>query len=705
MKMEEVRMKLGREELVISTGKLAKQADGSVTVQYGGTTVLVTCVCAKQCRENMGFFPLTVEYKEKTYASGRIPGGFFKREGRPTEKEILTSRMIDRPIRPLFPEGMLNEVQVIATVLSSDGKNDSDVLALIGASAALTISDVPFNGPIGGVRVGMVNGEYVINPTFSELDDSILDLVVVANEDSVIMLEAGAKIVGEDKVLAAIKAGHEALKPLIGLQKQFREKAGKFKREDISFIAVNTELCERIGKKAADKLKKILQLPEKQQRIEALDILVKALVEEEGAEAPATIKADIAYALSDMEKNIVRNVILKEKKRIDGRKYGQIRQLSSEINILPSTHGCGLFTRGETQALAVVTLGTSSDQQRIETLQGPGEKTFMLHYNFPPFSVGETKPLRGPGRREIGHGALAEKALSPVIPGKEKFPYTLRLVSEILESNGSSSMATVCASSLALMASGVPVSDAVSGIAMGVVIDGPDYAILTDIAGAEDHYGDMDFKVAGTKNGVTAVQMDLKVKGISYKILEEAFAQAKKARMEILEHMAGTIKEPMAEIAPNAPRIVTIMVKQDKIREVIGPGGKIIRKIIAETGADINIEDDGSCQISSANKESLDKAVDMVRSIIAEPEVGKVYKATVVKIMNFGAFVEYLPGQEGLVHVSELSSGYVKEVGDVVKEGQEVMVKIIGIDEQNRVKLSIKQAMADTGESRESDEE
>ena len=692
--MEEIRINLGREELIITTGKLAKQASGSVTVQCGGTMVLVATVCSKKARENLGFFPLTVEYQEKTYAAGKIPGGFFKREGRPAEKEILTSRMIDRPIRPLFPEGMLNEVQVVATVLSSDGKNDSDVLAMIGASAALTISDIPFDGPIGCVRVGLIKGEYVANPTFDEMEESELDLIVVANEESVIMLEAGAYEISEEKVIEAIKTGHEALKPLIDMQKQFCEKIGKPKREDIGFVKISEGVEQEISSEVSGKVEEILALPEKQKRREELNLLEEELIASkcEGAEDPETLEYSIKTALSKVEKKTVRDFILKNKKRLDGREYDGIRTLTSEINILPSTHGSGVFTRGETQALVVTTLGTGSDEQRIETLKGEGVKSFMLHYNFPPFSVGETRPMRGPGRREIGHGALAEKALRAVMPSQEEFPYTVRLVSEILESNGSSSMATVCAGSLSLMASGVPVSEAISGIAMGMVKKENEHAILTDIAGEEDHFGDMDFKVAGSSKGVTAVQMDLKIKGISYDIIEEAFARAKKARLEILDHMKGTIAEPMAEVAATAPRIVTVMVKPDKIRDVIGPGGKMIRKIIAETGAEINIEDDGSCQIASSDKESLDKAVEWVKNITAEPEVGKTYDAKVIKIMNFGAFCEYLPGQEGLVHVSELSDKYVKEATEVVEEGQAVRVKVIGIDDQNRVKLSIKQA-------------
>lgn len=689
--MIEIKTKFGKEELIISTGKLAKQADGAVTVQYGGTFVLVTSVCSKEARENSGFFPLTVEYMEKTFASGKIPGGFFKREGRPTEKEILTARMIDRPLRPLFPEGMLNEVQIIATVLSSDGKNDSDVLAIIGASAALTISNIPFNGPIGGLRVGLINGQCIINPTFEEIDKSEIDLVVVANEESVIMLEAKANKVSEQKMLEAIKFGHENLKNLITLQKELQKRIGRAKREDITFLTINEDMYQRLLKIVPEKLKEIYKISDKQRRVESIENLSKQLAEDIPTdEKNEKTEDDINQVLAKIEKEVVRDIMLKDKKRVDGRAFKEIRPLSSEINILPRTHGCALFSRGETQALAVITLGTSNDEQKMETLRGEGLKAFMLHYNFPPFSVGEIRPVRGPGRREIGHGALAEKALIPVLPSRENFPYTIRIVSEILESNGSSSMATVCASSLSLMSGGVPVTDAVSGIAMGLVTDGDKYVILTDIAGVEDHYGDMDFKVAGTKNGITGVQMDVKIKGIGYNILEEAFKQAKEARLEILDHMRKTIEAPLKEVAPNAPRIVTIMVKPDKIREVIGSGGKVIRGIIAETGVDINIEDDGSCQIASSDKDALDKAIKMVKDIIAEPEIGKVYDGKITKIMAFGAFCQFLPNQEGLIHVSELADKYVKDVSDIVKEGQAVKVKVIGIDEQNRVKLSIK---------------
>ncbi|MFA6636980.1 MAG: polyribonucleotide nucleotidyltransferase [Candidatus Omnitrophota bacterium] len=690
--MTELRVKHGREDIVVSTGKLAKQAGGSVTVRYGGTVVLVTCCCAKQAREDMGFFPLTVEYQEKSFAAGKIPGGFFKREGRPSEKSILTSRMIDRPIRPLFPKGMLNEVQVVATVLSYDGQNDPDVLALTGASCALMLSEIPFEGPIAGARVGLVDENFILDPTSEEMTKSTLDLILVANDESVVMLEAGGAGIPEDKMLAAIKFGHDSVKPVLALQKELREKAGKPKREDIALYTVNDELVGTIRTNFGKKIKEMLILPEKQKRSEERESILSEILKSEDPDGEKGIEPDAKRAMEEVEKYMVRDVILSDRKRIDGRAFDEIRELSSEVNFLPKTHGSALFTRGETQALSVLTLGTASDEQRIDALEGETTRSFMLHYNFPSFSVGETRPMRGPGRREIGHGALAAKALAPVLPESEKFPYTIRLVSEILESNGSSSMATVCAGSLSLMAGGVPVASAVSGIAMGLVKEGGKYAVLTDIAGAEDHLGDMDLKVAGTKEGINALQMDLKIKGVDYGIMTEALAQAKKARIEILDHMAKTIGEPKSDLSPDAPRIVTIMVKVDKIREVIGQGGKVIRGIIASTGADINIEDDGTCQIASSNKESLDKAVAMVSAILEEPEIGRIYDATVVKIMNFGAFVEFLPGKEGLVHVSEISGKYVKNVEEAVKEGQEVKVKLIGIDDQGRVKLSIKQA-------------
>ena len=703
--MKEVRVKLGNEELIIGTGKLAKQADGAVTVQYGDTLVLVTACCSKSAREGMSFFPLTVEYQEKFFAAGKIPGGFFKREGRPTQKSTLTSRMIDRPIRPLFPEGMKNEVQVIVTVLSHDGENDADILGIIGTSVALTISDIPFDGPIAGARVGYINGEFVLNPTFTQLEESEFEVIMVVKEEGIVMLEAGASEVSEDKLVEAIQFGHEQLKPVIELQKELQKEVGKTKREDCTFVEIDTELYEKLKGSYADKLIESHLKPTKAERSDSMTNLKAEIIETEDPEGENGLAGELGTIMEKLEYEVIRGYMLKNMKRVDGRGFDEIRQLTSEVNVLPLTHGCGLFTRGETQALAVITLGTKADEQRIDALEGESTNAFMLHYNFPSFSVGETRPMRGPGRREIGHGALAAKALEAVLPAHEDFPYTIRLVSEILESNGSSSMATVCAGSLGLMASGVPTKAPVSGIAMGLLTDGKDYMILTDIAGVEDHYGDMDFKVAGTKDGITAVQMDLKVAGISYDIIKEGFEKAKIARLSILENMNQTISAPSEEVAPSAPRIVTVMVAQDKIREVIGPGGKIIKGIIAETGADVNIEDDGSCQIASNNKESLDTAVQMVKDIIAEPEIGKIYDAKVTKLMNFGAFCEYMPGREGLVHVSEVADGFVKEVADHLKEGDAVKVKLIGVDDQKRVKLSIKQATPKDASKDESKEE
>ena len=693
--MEQISVKVNDKDIIFQTGLLAKQADGSVVVQCEGTLVLVTSVCSKKAKQNMGFFPLTVEYQERTYAAGNIPGGFFKREGRPTEKEILTSRMIDRPIRPLFPKNMLNEVQVIATVLSSDGKNNSDILAILGASLSLCVSDIPFDGPIGSVRVGLIDDKFVINPSFDEMEKSDLDLVVVANENDVVMLEVGANVISEEKIVEAIKVGHDAIKPIIDIQKQFIEKFGKEKRTNISFFNVDEEVFKLVNEKVKDQIVNIFDLSDNYKKQEQLELLKQEILDQNldilQKYSEDDIKMMLDQIFSDLEKKFVRDMVLKEKKRFDNRRCDEIRSLDSKVNILPSTHGSGLFTRGKTQSLSVVTLGSSSDEQKIEKLEGESIKKFMLHYNFPPFSVGETRPMRGPGRREIGHGALAEKALKVVLPDKDIFPYTIRIVSEILESNGSSSMATVCAGTLSLMDAGVPIKNAVSGIAMGIIIGENDYTILTDIAGVEDHYGDMDFKVAGTRQGVTAVQMDLKVKGLSYQILEEAFQKAKKARLEILDNMESTIKEPNKYLSVNAPRIVTIKVKTDKIRDIIGPGGKIIRKIIAETGADVNIDDEGICQILSQNKESLDKAIEWINGIIEEPEIGKIYNAKIIKITTFGAFCEFLPGKEGLLHVSEISNTFVKDVSDIVKEGQELKVKVIDIDDQGRVKLSVKQ--------------
>lgn len=686
-----VERKIGKETIIIETGKMAKQANAAVCVRYGGTMVLVTAVCSSELREGIDFFPLTVEYQEKTYAAGRIPGGYFKREGKPTEKEILTSRLIDRPIRPLFPQGFINDVQVVAIVLSSDGENDSDIPAIIGASCALAISDIPFMGPLGAVKIGLVGGEFVINPTFKELQESSLNLVSVGLKDRILMLEAGANEISEEKMLEAIELSQEFIRVSIELQEELQKKCGKEKIKP-ELKVVTEKLHEKVKSFSLDELKKINSLPGKEQREDAFNVLAKQVVETLTKEDETLNEVDIKNALYVVEKTEVRKHILEKKIRIDGRKYEEIRPIACEVGLLARTHGSGLFTRGETQSLSIATLGTSQDEQRLDTLEGEKFKSFMLHYNFPPFSVGETKPMRGPGRREIGHGALAERALKAVMPSQEEFPYTVRVVSEILESNGSSSMATVCAGTLSLMDAGVPIKKPVSGIAMGLVKEGKDAAILTDIAGLEDHYGDMDFKVTGTDSGVTALQMDLKIDGIDMDLIKKIVKQANPARAFILDKIIETIRSPRKELSEYAPRITTLMIDKEKIGALIGPGGKIIKRIIQDTGATIEVDDEGKVSVASDNEEASKKAIDIIKGITSEPEVGTVYDATVKKIMNFGAFCEILPGKEGLVHVSELSDKFVKNAEDVVKVGDKVRVKLIKIDEMGRLNLSIKQA-------------
>jgi polyribonucleotide nucleotidyltransferase len=689
--VHKVERKIGKETIIIETGSMAKQANGAVCVQYGGTMVLVTAVCSSELREGIDFFPLTVEYQEKTYAAGRIPGGFFKREGRPTEKEILTSRLIDRPIRPLFPKGFVNDVQVVAIVLSSDGQNDSDIPAIIGASCALAISDIPFTGPIGAVRIGLVGGELVINPTFKELEESSLNLVSAGLKDKIIMLEAGANQISEEKMLEAIELSQEYIKVSIELQEELKKKCGKEKQKP-ELKLVSSGLHEKVRKIAIDELKKINALPAKEQREDAFNILARQIIEKLTQEDEGLSEFDIKNALYEVEKTEVRKFILEKKIRIDTRKYEDIRPISCEVGLLPRTHGSGLFTRGQTQSLSITTLGTSQDEQRMDTLEGEKFKSFMLHYNFPPFSVGEAKPMRGPGRREIGHGALAERALRAVMPSNKEFPYTVRVVSEILESNGSSSMATVCASTLSLMDAGVPITKPVSGIAMGLIKEENEVAILTDIAGLEDHYGDMDFKVTGTDSGVTGLQMDLKIDGIDINLIRRIVKQANPARLFILNKIIETINAPRKELSEYAPRITTLMIDKEKIGALIGPGGKIIKRIIQDTGATIEVDDEGKVSVASDNEEASRKAIDIIKGITSEPEVGTIYEATVKKIMNFGAFCEILPGKEGLVHVSELSDKFVKNAEDIVKIGDKVRVKLIKIDEMGRLNLSIKQA-------------
>ena len=692
--MHKFEKSLGRENIIIETGRMAKQADGACTVQLGGTVVLVTAVCSKRERPDIDFFPLTCEYQEKTYAAGKIPGGFFKREGRPSEKEILTARLIDRPIRPLFGKGFINDTQLVAIVISSDSENDSDILAMIGASVALTISDIPFAGPIAAVRVGRIDGKFILNPTFKELDSSDIDLVVAGNRSSVLMVESGSNELPEDILLDAIKFGHNQMQVLIDMQEEMAKACGKEKRV-IALRDIDEGLLKSVRSASVARLDEINTLGTKEQREEAMDILLKDLVEKLVTEDSDVSEKDVKYALEETEKEEVRKFIIDKKKRVDGRKFDEIRKITCEVGLLPRTHGSGLFTRGQTQSLSVATLGTSADEQMIDALEGETQKSFMLHYNFPPFSVGEVKPMRGPGRREIGHGALAERALKPVMPDKEKFPYTVRVVSDILESNGSSSMATVCASTLSLMDAGVPISDPVSGIAMGLIKEKNEVIILTDIGGVEDHYGDMDFKVAGTKNGVTALQMDLKIQGIGYEVLKEALESAKKARLIILDKMMQVIGQPKNDVSAFAPKIVVLKINQEKIGAVIGPGGKIIKKIIQDTGATVDIDDDGTVQVAGTDPKAIEMAVAIIRGITEEPEVGRIYRGKVKRIMNFGAFVEILPGKEGLVHVSELANKFVKNVEEVVKLGDEFDVKLTEIDEQGRLNLSKKQADPD----------
>lgn len=687
-----VKTKLGSEELIIQTGKIAKQADAAVVVQYGGTVVLVTVVASKEPRQGVDFLPLTVEYQEKTYAAGKIPGGFFKREGRPSEKEILSARLIDRPIRPLFPDGFVNDIQVIALVLSHDGKNDSDVLAMIGASAALHISPIPFDGPIGSVRVARINSQLVVNPTYEQVEQAELEVVVSVGKEGIIMIESGAKEVSDNAVLEALEFARCQAEVVIKIQEELAAKCAKQKIE-FPLYAINKNAEKEVMEIASNKVKDICSIADKDKREEAMSVLCKQLCEEMITDKSGYTEMDIKGALVNIEKGLVRKNIIDKGMRIDGRKFDQIRPITCEVKVLPRTHGSGLFTRGQTQSLSVATLGTSDDEQTIDALQGESSKSFMLHYSFPPFSVGEVKPVRGPGRREIGHGALAEKALRAVMPNKEEFPYTVRVVSEILESNGSSSMATVCAGTLALMDAGVPIKAPVSGVAMGLVKEGKKTAVLTDILGLEDHFGDMDFKVAGTKNGITAVQLDLKIRGLSMDIIKDILEQANKARAFILEKIVEVISSPRKELSEFAPRITSFKIDTGKIGLVIGPGGKMIKKIIEETGVQIDISDDGTVNVASTDAVASQRAVDIIKGLTAEAEIGKVYKGKVTRLMAFGAFVEFLPGKEGLVHVSELDDKFVKKAEDAVSVGDEFMVKVIEVDSQGRVNLSRKQAM------------
>ena len=688
---ERVTITWGGRTLTLETGRLAKQANGAVLVTYGESVVLVSAVTSRTPREGRDFFPLTVDYQEMTYAAGKIPGGFFKREGRPSEKEILTSRFIDRPLRPLFPKNYFNDVQIIATVLSADSENNPDILAIIGASAALEISDIPFYGPIAGTRVGRINGQLTINPSFESMKDSDLEIIVAGSEEAVVMVEGGANILPEDEVLEAIMFGHRSMQEVIALQKELRKRVGKTKIV-VPEESIDSALIAQVEQRAADRMRAALAIAAKQERNNTLHDVVTETIESLLPEHEEK-KGQIRSILDSIEKRIIREQITRDKKRIDGRSFTDIRSISCDVDVLPRTHGSALFTRGETQALVSTTLGTSADEQRIDALIGEMKKSFMLHYNFPPFSVGEARPLRSPSRRDIGHGALAERAIAKVLPRAEDFPYTIRIVSEILESNGSSSMATVCGSALSLMDAGVPITMPVAGIAMGLIKEGNDFIILSDILGDEDHIGDMDFKVAGTRSGITAIQMDIKITGLTRDILSSALNQAREGRLFILDIMQQTLKEPRPALSARAPKIVTMQVRPDKVRDVIGPGGKNIRNIIAQTGAKIDVEDDGKVNIASADSASLEKAMAMIKELVQEAEIDQVYLGKVRKIMDFGAFVEILPGVDGLVHISQLDDTHVKNVRDVLNEGDEVLVKVLDIDQQGKIKLSRKEAM------------
>ncbi len=679
----------------LEVGKVARQADGAVLVRFGDTIVLVTAVASQEAREGIDFFPLTVDYQEKAYAAGKIPGGFFKREGRPGDKETLTSRLIDRPLRPLFPKSFRNEVQIIGTVLSADQENDPDILALVGASCALSISRIPFAGPVGAVRVARVNGSFVINPTYAQLDESDLDLVVAGTEDAVMMVEGGGKELPEETMLEAIIRGHEALLRLIEIQKELVAVMGPQKME-MPPATLDDSLVSRVKGILGNQIRSLVFVANKEEQKAKREELVAELTKQL-AEEPEEVRALARQAFDMIESDEMRNIILSESKRADGRRSDEVRPISIEAGLLPRTHGSALFTRGQTQALVTTTLGTVEDQQRIDDIEEETTKRFMLHYNFPPFSVGEVRFMRGPGRREIGHGALAERALVPVLPSQEQFPYTLRIVSDILESNGSSSMATVCGASLSMMDAGVPIRAAVAGVAMGLVKEGDRFAILTDIQGLEDHLGDMDFKVAGTKEGVTALQMDIKVAGVTREILRQALRQAKEARLFVLSEMDRVLAEPRDNLSPYAPRMFTIQVPVDKIREVIGPGGKVIRGIIEETGVKMDVSDDGTVTIASIDEAAAQKALSMVAKIVEVPEVGKVYSGKVKKIMEFGAFVEILPNTDGLLHISQIAEHRVKKVEDELSVGQELMVKVVDIDRQGKIRLSRKELLREQG--------
>ena len=675
----------------LETGKVAKQADGAVVARYGGSMVLATCVAAKTARESQDFFPLTVEYRERAYAGGRIPGGYFKREGAPVKKETLTSRLIDRPIRPLFPDGFKNEVQVICLVISGDQENDPDVLAINGASAALCLSGIPFDGPVGAVRVGQIDGSFVVNPTTEQRNVSTLELVIAGTEDAVLMVEAGAKEVPEETMLEAIAFGHEHCRRLAKTQKELAARAAKPRWAFDPNAGRDTALEARVRELARAKLAEALGTPDKHARATAVNHVFEEVWAALGADESKKAQARVAFEAAESAE--LRRMIVEQNLRLDGRKPNEIRPITIEAAYLPRAHGSSLFTRGETQALVSATLGTKSDEQKVEALEGESYRHFLLHYNFPSFSVGEVRRFGSPSRRDIGHGALAERAVEAILPAKEEFPYTIRVVSDILESNGSSSMATVCGASLALMDAGVPIKSHVAGIAMGLIKEGDRYGILTDIMGAEDHFGDMDFKVAGTEKGVTALQMDIKIKGVSIDVMRSALQNAREARMVVLTKMRETLEKPRPELSPYAPRFVTIKIRTEKIREIIGPGGKVIRGIQEQTGTKIDVEDDGRVTVFAPDSAAVQKAVAIIQDICREVELDRIYLGKVKKIVEFGAFVEVIPNTEGLLHISQIAESRIRAVQDVLSEGDEVLVKVIEIDGNGKMRLSRKIAL------------
>jgi len=687
-----VEVEVAGRTLRLETGRVAKQADGSIWASYGDTVVLATAVSAQTAKPGIDFLPLTVDYQEKAYAAGKIPGGYFKREGRPAEKEVLTSRLIDRPLRPLFPEGFYFETQVIASVLSADKTGSADVIGITAASAALAISNIPFNGPVAGVKIGYIKGQLVVNPDLEAMEQSDLHLVVAGTADAVMMVEAGANELSEQTMLQALELAHSEIKKIVQKIDELAKKVGCVKRKVVQ-ESIDPTLQAEIKSLVAQPIRDAIMISNKSARQERLDQILAETVQKLQKPEDASRERHVKIVFHQLEYTEVRKMILEKQSRADGRGPSDIRPITCEVGALPRAHGSAIFTRGETQSLAVVTLGTTDDEQRIDALEGEYTRTFMLHYNFPPFSVGEARPLRSPGRREVGHGALAERALKPVIPAKDVFPYTLRIVSEILESNGSSSMATVCGGTLAMMDAGVPIKEPVAGIAMGLIKEGSDVIILSDILGLEDHLGDMDFKVCGTKNGVTALQMDIKIGGITTTLMQQALEQARSGRLHILGRMANALQGPRTELSAFAPRIHTMKVKQDKIRDIIGQGGKTIRGIQADCGVKISVEDSGIVTIASSDGESLQKAKDIINRLTEEVEVGKVYSGTVRKIMDFGAFVEVLPGTDGLVHISQLAHHRVKSVSDEVAEGDQILVKVLEIDKQGKIRLSRKETI------------